>query len=134
MFDHLVPPAACEMLIEKIGSTDKENVSLDTGHIGIYVSSKCQREFAPKIARWLKERDVPEDGVVVGESLQKGISKRSDSKTDVPEAKAGQVRPVKPAAKGKGKQPPVKEKQPAPAKRMIVKGRPSLTQLISETL
>lgn len=56
-YDHLVPPAACELLTQKVGSRDTENVCLDTGHIGIYVSSKCQREFAPKIAAWLKERD-----------------------------------------------------------------------------
>jgi polyhydroxyalkanoate synthase subunit PhaC len=57
-FDHLVPPEACEPLIRYVGSTDTENVRLDTGHIGIYVSSKCQKEFAPKIAAWLKDRDA----------------------------------------------------------------------------
>ena len=57
-FDHLVPPEACEPLTRYVGSTDTENVCLDTGHIGIYVSSKCQKEFAPKIAAWLKERDA----------------------------------------------------------------------------
>ena len=36
------------------------DVCLETGHIGIYVSSKCQREFAPRIAAWLEERDVPD--------------------------------------------------------------------------
>jgi len=61
-YDHLVPPAACELLTRKVGSRDTENVCLDTGHIGIYVSSKCQREFAPKIAAWLKERDTDDDG------------------------------------------------------------------------
>ena len=56
-YDHLVPPEACELLTSKIGSKDTEDICLDTGHIGIYVSSKCQKEFAPKITRWLKERD-----------------------------------------------------------------------------
>ncbi len=56
-YDHLVPPAACDQLTSKIGSTDKEDLCLDTGHIGIYVSSKTQREFGPKIIRWLTERD-----------------------------------------------------------------------------
>ncbi len=59
-FDHLVPPEACNRLTQTVGSRDTEDVCLDTGHIGIYVSSKCQREFAPKIAAWLKERDQPE--------------------------------------------------------------------------
>jgi polyhydroxyalkanoate synthase len=57
-FDHLVPPEACNLLTSRIGSTDKEDICFDTGHIGIYVSSKCQREFAPKIADWLLERDM----------------------------------------------------------------------------
>jgi len=56
-YDHLVPPSACEMITSKVGSKDTENMRLDTGHIGIYVSSKCQKEFAPKIAKWLKDRD-----------------------------------------------------------------------------
>ncbi|NOQ20710.1 MAG: class III poly(R)-hydroxyalkanoic acid synthase subunit PhaC [Desulfobacterales bacterium] len=56
-YDHLVPPEACELLTGKVGSKDTEDICLDTGHIGIYVSSKCQNEFAPRIARWLKERD-----------------------------------------------------------------------------
>lgn len=56
-FDHLVPPDACDKFTSKIGSKDKEDVCFNTGHIGIYVSSKCQREFAPKIAQWLLERD-----------------------------------------------------------------------------
>jgi len=57
-FDHLVPPEACDQLTSKIGSTDKEDVCFDTGHIGIYVSSKCQKEFAPRIADWLLARDT----------------------------------------------------------------------------
>ena len=56
-FDHLVPPEACSLLTSRVGSTDKEDICFDTGHIGIYVSSKCQREFAPKIADWLLARD-----------------------------------------------------------------------------
>ncbi len=56
-YDHLVPPGACELLTSKVGSKDKEDICLDTGHIGIYVSSKTQKEFAPKIIQWLKERD-----------------------------------------------------------------------------
>ncbi len=56
-FDHLVPPGASDKLTGVVGSEDKEDFCLDTGHIGIYVSSKCQREFAPKILEWLKERD-----------------------------------------------------------------------------
>lgn len=56
-FDHLVPPEACDQLSSVVGSEDTEDICLNTGHIGIYVSSKCQREFAPKITQWLMERD-----------------------------------------------------------------------------
>jgi hypothetical protein len=43
--------------IYPVGTQDTENFCLDTSHIGIYVSSKSQRELFPKVARWLKERD-----------------------------------------------------------------------------
>jgi polyhydroxyalkanoate synthase len=56
-FDHLVPPEACSSLVAHVGSKDAQDICLDTGHIGIYVSSKCQEAFAPKIARWLMARD-----------------------------------------------------------------------------
>jgi polyhydroxyalkanoate synthase len=56
-FDHLVPPEAANQLTKHVGSSDTEDVCLATGHIGIYVSSKFQKEFAPRIASWLKERD-----------------------------------------------------------------------------
>jgi polyhydroxyalkanoate synthase len=57
--DHLVPPGACDLLTSRVGSRDKEDVCIDTGHIGIYVSSKSQEAFTPKIIRWLIERDRP---------------------------------------------------------------------------
>ncbi|MEN6622969.1 MAG: class III poly(R)-hydroxyalkanoic acid synthase subunit PhaC [Smithella sp.] len=56
-FDHLVPPEAADQLTSAVGSRDVEDVCIETGHIGIYVSSKAQKQFAPKIIRWLRERD-----------------------------------------------------------------------------
>jgi polyhydroxyalkanoate synthase subunit PhaC len=56
-FDHLVPPEACDQLTKAVGSKDVEDICLETGHIGIYVSSKVQKLFAPKIVHWLKDRD-----------------------------------------------------------------------------
>ena len=56
-YDHLVPPEACNLLTKHVGSKDTEDICLKTGHIGIYVSSKCQALFAPKVAKWLKERE-----------------------------------------------------------------------------
>lgn len=54
-----MPPEACDLLTKNVGGTDTEDICLRTGRIGIYVSSRCQREFSPKIARWLMERDQP---------------------------------------------------------------------------
>jgi polyhydroxyalkanoate synthase subunit PhaC len=81
-YDHLVPPEACELLTSNVGSKDTEDICLDTGHIGIYVSSKCQREFAPKIARWLKNRDevakdTPGSRVPVVKAATRKISGKS---------------------------------------------------------
>jgi polyhydroxyalkanoate synthase subunit PhaC len=56
-FDHLVPPGACDQLTSRVGTKDTEDLCLETGHIGIYVSSKTQKEFVPKIVSWLKQRD-----------------------------------------------------------------------------
>lgn len=56
-FDHLVPPEACNQITSKVGSTDTRDICLKTGHVGIYVSSKSQKEFVPSITGWLKERD-----------------------------------------------------------------------------
>jgi len=73
-FDHLVPPGACELLTSRVGTRDAEDLCIDTGHIGIYVSSKSQKQFTPKIVQWLKERDgapesepAPESGKMVSE-------------------------------------------------------------------
>jgi len=56
-FDHLVPPEACEVLTKKVGSRDTQDICLDTGHVGIYVSSRFQKEIVPRIAAWLQARD-----------------------------------------------------------------------------
>ncbi len=56
-YDHLVPPGACNLLTKRVGSKDTRDICINTGHIGIYVSSKSQKEFSPNIVKWLKERD-----------------------------------------------------------------------------
>ena len=61
-FDHLVPPEASNQLTGKVGSKDTEDVCLNTGHIGIYVSARYQQEFVPKVANWLMERDKARQG------------------------------------------------------------------------
>lgn len=78
-FDHLVPPEACNRLVHEVGSDDTEDICLKTGHIGIYVSSKCQEAFAPKIASWLKERD--EDSKPQPTKKKESDAAKSKSKT-----------------------------------------------------
>lgn len=55
--DHLVPPAATKPLNDVVGSTDKTLYEFKGGHIGVFVGSKSQKELAPAISQWLKERD-----------------------------------------------------------------------------
>jgi polyhydroxyalkanoate synthase len=74
-YDHLVPPEACNQLTKAVGSSDVEDVCLETGHIGIYVSSRFQKMFAPKIVRWLKDRDK-EDIVAPESALARPFGKR----------------------------------------------------------
>ncbi len=57
-FDHLVPPGAANLITSRVGSHDTEDFRLETGHIGIYVSSKSKKEFVPKIISWLSDRDA----------------------------------------------------------------------------
>lgn len=58
-FDHLVPVDASKPLNGAVSSTDKETLVFPTGHIGIFVGSKSQKEVCPRIAEWLKPRSYP---------------------------------------------------------------------------
>ena len=52
--DHLVPPTSSLALEKYCGSEDYKAISFPTGHIGMYVSGKVQRDLPPAIATWLK--------------------------------------------------------------------------------
>ncbi len=54
--DHLVPPASTKPLNDLVSSKDKKMIAFPGGHIGIYVSSRSQKELAPTVAKWLQER------------------------------------------------------------------------------
>ena len=115
LYDHLVPPEACNQLARQVGSTDVEDICLDTGHIGIYVSSKSQREFAPKIVKWLHERDADDSSV---QEIKAAVSEKKAVRS-----RPGDVRLKKPTGlrqrKGNGKR---------------TGARPSLTQIIQNTI
>jgi polyhydroxyalkanoate synthase len=54
--DHLVPPEASKALGGLVGSHDYSELSFRGGHIGIYVSSRAQREVPQAIHDWLAAR------------------------------------------------------------------------------
>jgi len=54
--DHLVPPDASRALKGRTASQDYTELAFPGGHIGIYVSSKAQKEVTPAIGNWLNER------------------------------------------------------------------------------
>ncbi|HEY0660288.1 MAG TPA: class III poly(R)-hydroxyalkanoic acid synthase subunit PhaC [Lysobacter sp.] len=54
--DHLVPPAASKALAGLVGTDDYSELSFKGGHIGIYVSSRAQREVPTAIHDWLTQR------------------------------------------------------------------------------
>jgi polyhydroxyalkanoate synthase len=80
-FDHLVPNDASVPLNDAVSSSDKETLIFPTGHIGIFVGSKSQKEVCPGIARWLKPRSLL-DGTGNG----KGKGKREVRKSQASEA------------------------------------------------
>jgi len=55
--DHLVPPDASRALGRHVGTTDYTQLAFKGGHIGIYVSSRAQREVPPAIHQWLSTRN-----------------------------------------------------------------------------
>lgn len=54
--DHLVPPDASRALRSLAGTDDYTELSFKGGHIGIYVSSRAQREVPTAIHEWLAKR------------------------------------------------------------------------------
>jgi polyhydroxyalkanoate synthase len=56
--DHLVPPDTTRPLNDLVGSTDKSLYEFKGGHIGVFVGSKSQKELAPNLANWLRDRDA----------------------------------------------------------------------------
>jgi polyhydroxyalkanoate synthase subunit PhaC len=54
--DHIVPPSATTVLGAKIGSADYEELALDAGHVGMFVSRKSFETVPDAIVRWLEAR------------------------------------------------------------------------------
>ena len=130
-YDHLVPPEACNQLTRAVGSKDTQDVCLETGHIGIYVSSKFQRQFAPRIAQWLKERDQTDN--VKPAQLQQSVpdnKKQVAAKKPKTASKVKKKRTAKPAGTMKKPLPVPQPIHQTTAKR----GKSLLIQRISEAI
>jgi polyhydroxyalkanoate synthase len=57
-FDLQVPNDASKPLAAAVSSTDNKTVVFPTGHIGMFVGSRSQKEVCPTIAEWLKPRSL----------------------------------------------------------------------------
>ncbi|MDB5218203.1 MAG: Polyhydroxyalkanoic acid synthase [Myxococcaceae bacterium] len=55
--DNIVPLKNASILVEKIGSTDKELVSLPGGHVGAVVSRGAQKTLWPRMSAFWAKRD-----------------------------------------------------------------------------
>lgn len=54
--DHLVPPESSKALQKYVGTADYTEVPFHGGHIGIYVSSRAQKEVPVTIGKWLEAK------------------------------------------------------------------------------
>lgn len=62
--DHLVPPYSSCCVEKIVASKDVTTKAFPLGHIGMYVSSRSQKDLAPLISQWLADRSiVPSDTV-----------------------------------------------------------------------
>ncbi len=78
-YDHLVHNDASKPLIDAVSSTDKETLVFPTGHIGIFVGGKSQKEVCPRIAEWLKPRSYTNSDN--GANEKKSKRKRNNHKS-----------------------------------------------------
>ena len=56
--DHIVPSGASAPLIDKIGSADKEQVTMKGGHVSLVAGGNAIKRLWPKLVDWLGERSV----------------------------------------------------------------------------
>lgn len=108
--DHLVPPASSIPLNDLVGSKDKRLITFPGGHIGIYVSSRSQKELAPTVATWLKDR--------CGTVRNKKPTKKKAKKKAAGRKKAAKKKPAakKPAGRKKAVKKKPTTKKPAKKK------------------
>lgn len=55
--DDVVHPRSSLPLPEKVGSTDRRNLTFPTGHLGAVVSAAAIKKLWPQVGEWLADRD-----------------------------------------------------------------------------
>ena len=56
--DHIVPTAASAPLIDKVGSSDKQEMKLKGGHVSLVAGPNAVRRLWPNLVAWLGERST----------------------------------------------------------------------------
>lgn len=56
--DTLVPPACARPLLEKVGSTDKQELVLPGGHVSLVAGPAAMKRMWPALDQWLGKRSV----------------------------------------------------------------------------
>ena len=57
-YDHIVPPACAQPLVQRVGSRDKEEVMLPGGHVSIAAGPNAVKRMWPKLDGWLQKRST----------------------------------------------------------------------------
>jgi polyhydroxyalkanoate synthase len=57
-YDTLVPPPCAEPLVQKCGSTDKEELVLHGGHVSLVAGPAAIKRMWPKLDHWLAPRSI----------------------------------------------------------------------------
>ena len=78
--DHLVSPKCSRPLSELVGSKDVTTIPYPVGHIGMYVSSRAQKEMAPTVARWLIEKSKKP---LKKRNQKKSVSRKSANRREI---------------------------------------------------
>ena len=64
--DHIVPHRSASILLERIGSKEKEHVHLPGGHVGAVISTRGARELWPRISAFWRRLDELQESESLG--------------------------------------------------------------------
>ena len=57
-YDHIVPPECAAPLVQKVGSSDKQELTLPGGHVSIAAGPNAIKRMWPALDSWLQERST----------------------------------------------------------------------------